>query len=291
MHKEHITPFTVRHYECDAYGHLNNAVYLQYMQEAAINASRAHGLDRSEYAKMGRVWLIRASEVEYLLAAHAGDRIEVHTWVAGYRRLSSRREYEFRRSNDGSIIARGSSDWVFLDSETLRPTVITSEIRAALGDNSDKVQTKQRIHLDDDISPPTGVFEIERGIEWRDIDEMQHLNNAAYLSYAEDCAMRLSEAYEWPFERWVESGIAFVARKNRIEYIQPAYLHDRLIIRTWLYNLRHATATRHYEFLRVTDGEPIARLQTEWVLLNLKTGRPTRFPADFSELLADNIAP
>jgi acyl-CoA thioester hydrolase len=287
---KHTTAFNVRHYECDAYGHLNNAVYVQYMQEAAINASSACGFDRESYEQMGRIWLIRATEIEYLSAVGSGDHIDVETWVAGYRRTTSRREYELWRRSDEKLIAKGASDWVFLNVATLRPAEIPGEVRAALGEEPGSNQTHDRIHIDDPLEPPPGVYSIERGIEWRDIDEMQHLNNTAYLSYAEDCAIQLSEAYGWPFRRWVEAGVAFVARNNRIEHLQPAFLHDRLIIRTWLYNVRRATATRYYEFLRANDGDVLARLQTNWVLLNLSTGRPTRFPPDFNELLADNIA-
>ncbi|MGD2058030.1 MAG: thioesterase [Anaerolineales bacterium] len=287
---KHTTPFTVRHYECDAYGHLNNAVYLQYMQESAINASTACGLDRAAYQRLGHVWIIRASEIEYLQALRAGEEINVHTWIAGFRRSISRREYELRRSVDGSVAARGSSDWVYLDAKNLRPALISPEIQEALSGGSAPEQNDGRIRLDDPHAPPSAPFKIERRVEWRDIDEMQHLNNAAYLSYAEGCAMQLSEAYGWPFQRWVAAGVAFVARRNRVEYLQPAYLHDRLIIRTWLFDVRRASATRHYEFLRAADGELLARLQTDWVLINLNTGRPTRFPPDFEERLADNIA-
>jgi acyl-CoA thioester hydrolase len=170
------------------------------------------------------------------------------------------------------------------------PAIITADIRSALGKNPAASEDIGRIRLDDPAETPSSVFESKRRIEWRDIDEMQHLNNAAYLSYAEDCAMQLSDAYDWPFQRWIDNGMAFFARSNRVEYLQQAYLHERLKIRTWLFNVRRATATRHYEFLRASDDLILARLQTNWVLINLDTGRPTRFPAEFNELLADNIA-
>jgi acyl-CoA thioester hydrolase len=290
MSNNHTRLFTVRHYECDAYGHLNNAVYLQYMQEAAINASTASGLDREEYRRMGRIWLIRASEVEYLAEARAGDQVQVDTWVSGFRRTMSRREYQMQRRSDGMKIAQGSTDWVFLDSTSMRPSNIPQNVRQAFIDNPDTSFDHERIHLQDPSHPPEGTFSIERGIEWRDIDEMHHLNNAAYLSYAEDCAMQLSDAYGWPFKRWAEDGVAFVARKNRIEYLQSAHVDDRIKIRTWLFNVRGATATRHYQFIRAADDEVLARLQTDWVFINLDTGRPSRFPPEFKTLIADNIA-
>ena len=45
----HTRNFRVRHYECDAYGHLNNANYLRYMQEAAFDASAAAGYGMLRY--------------------------------------------------------------------------------------------------------------------------------------------------------------------------------------------------------------------------------------------------
>ena len=52
-------PFRVRHYECDAYGHVNHAHYLRYMQETAFDASAAVGYDVARYEAIGRQWLVR----------------------------------------------------------------------------------------------------------------------------------------------------------------------------------------------------------------------------------------
>lgn len=69
----------VRHDECDVYGHLNNAVYLRYMQEAAFRASADAGLDAKAFEQMGRSWLIRAHEIEYLQPVRGGDTLAVKT--------------------------------------------------------------------------------------------------------------------------------------------------------------------------------------------------------------------
>lgn len=55
-------PFRIRHYECDAYGHVNHANYLRYMQEAAFDASAAVGYDFEHYRAMGRLWLVRETD-------------------------------------------------------------------------------------------------------------------------------------------------------------------------------------------------------------------------------------
>ena len=58
--------FRVRHYECDLYGHVNNANYVRYMQEAAFDASAAVGYDEARYHAMGTMWLVHSTDIEYL---------------------------------------------------------------------------------------------------------------------------------------------------------------------------------------------------------------------------------
>ena len=128
-HKRH---FRVRFYECDAYSHLNNANYVRYMQEAAFDASAAAGYGDAEYERLGLIWLIRDTEVEYLQPLVFGDTAEVTTWVQDFRRVRSRRAYEIRREGEDTLLARGSTDWVLLDRETLRPTSVTDEMKNIL---------------------------------------------------------------------------------------------------------------------------------------------------------------
>src|SRR4030067_136860 len=103
----HTEVFKVRHYECDAYGHENNAVYLRYMQEAGIGAAAAIGQDTVKLDSMNRTWLPRFTEIEYLQPLNAGETFEVKTWVCGFRRVISRRMYEFWKPAVEQVLARG----------------------------------------------------------------------------------------------------------------------------------------------------------------------------------------
>ena len=69
------TKFRVRYVECDAYGHVNNANYLRYMQEAAFNASAAVGYDVKRYDEIGQYWLVRETEIEYFKPLMYGDDV------------------------------------------------------------------------------------------------------------------------------------------------------------------------------------------------------------------------
>ena len=121
--------FRVRHYECDAYGHVNHANYLRYMQEAAFDASAAAGYDIARYEADGRQWLVRETDITYLRPLVYGDTVIVRTWVADFRRVRSRRAYALRLAGSDEPVATATTEWVLLDSATLRPD-LTSDLRA-----------------------------------------------------------------------------------------------------------------------------------------------------------------
>lgn len=50
--------------------------------------------------------------------------------MADLRRVRSLRRYKFIRAADGTVLAQGETDWVFLDAQTGRPRGIPDEIRA-----------------------------------------------------------------------------------------------------------------------------------------------------------------
>jgi acyl-CoA thioester hydrolase len=282
--------FDVPYYECDAFGHLNNAVYLRYIQESAFSASADAGYDREAYQSMGRTWFIRETELDYLRPVKAEDTIDVRTWISGVRRVIVRREYELSNVATGELVAKGHTDWVFLNQKTGRPTTIPREIIDAYLPEDVAEESLKRHPFPPTPPPPNGIFKIQRKIEWRDIDAMQHLTNAAYLSYLEECGVRLLEAYGWPMSSLLEENTALVARRLRIEYLQPALFEDELEIATWIVNVRPATIKRYYTVSRLDDGTLLAQALTDWVMMDLQTERPMRIRPSFIEILAPNIS-
>jgi acyl-CoA thioester hydrolase len=286
----HVRTFRVRHYECDAYGHVNYANYLRYMQETAFDATADAGYDLDRYKAMGCHWLVRETDIEYLRPLRYGDSVQVKTWVADFRRIRSRRAYEFRLAESGELVARAHTDWVFLDSATLRPAPIPQELMAAFFPEELPDPAPPRSRFPSAPSPPPGVFRLRRRVEWRDIDPEQHVNNAVYLAYLEDCGVQVAAAYGWPMSRVQAEGFAIVARRHRIEYRQPARLDDELELATWISDVKRATVVRHYTVTRVSDGALLARARTLWVWVDLKTGCPIRIPSAFLADFAPNIA-
>ena len=112
----------------DGNRHVNNVTYVQWMQDAAVRHSAASGCTALTQAA-GATWVVRSHRIEYLSPAFAGDRIVLMTWVADLRKVRSLRRYRFVRLADGAVLARGETDWVFVDAGGGRPRAIPGEIR------------------------------------------------------------------------------------------------------------------------------------------------------------------
>ncbi len=288
----HERPFRIRHYECDAYGHVNHANYLRYMQEAAFDASAAVGYDFERYQQMGRLWLVRETDITYLRPLRYGDTVIVRTWVEDFRRVRSRRAYELRVASSDEIVATATTDWVFLERETLRPTRVPAEMAAAFIPDADEEseQVSRREPFPQAPHPPPGTFYLRRPVEWRDVDPVGHLNNASYLAYIEECNTQVAAAHGWPMGRMIEHGFSIVARRYRIEYLEPAVMGDELEISTYISGVKRVTAVRHNTIKRVADGKLLARAHVLWAWIDLQTGRPRRILPEFMADFAPNIA-
>jgi acyl-CoA thioester hydrolase len=281
--------FRIRHYECDAFGHLNNANYVRYMQEIAFDASAAAGYDSDAYNALGRYWLIRETDIEYLKPTRYGDTLEITTWVEDFHRVRSRRAYEIRNRGNNEPVANASTDWVFLETNTNRPVKIPTEIKEAFFPEGPPDFFPSRDKFPNPPPAPAGKFTMRISVAWPDLDPVQHVNNANYLKFAEECGMQVIAAHGWPISRMIDKGFAIFIRRHQIQYLQPAVLGDELIISTWASNVRRSTATRHYLIQRISDLEKIAVIHTKSVWVDLKSGRPIRIPKDLLMDFSSNI--
>jgi acyl-CoA thioester hydrolase len=121
-HNITVTPAAI-----DDNGHVNNVVYVQWMQDAALAHSGAAGCTQATF-EAGATWVARSHRIEYLRPAFEGDEIAVLTWVTNFRKVRSVRKYRFFRVSDRLVLASGETDWVYVDASTGRPLAIPAHI-------------------------------------------------------------------------------------------------------------------------------------------------------------------
>jgi acyl-CoA thioester hydrolase len=109
-----------------------------------------------------------------------------------------------------------------------------------------------------------------------DIDELEHVNNVAYVRYIEDIARAHAESAGMGLNAMRETGLVPVMREHRIKYIRPAFLGDTLEVRTELVVMSGLRAKRQN---RVSRGKvTLVESETEWVWIDLSRGRPKPIP-------------
>jgi acyl-CoA thioester hydrolase len=114
----------------DTNGHVNNVVFVQWMQDIAIRHFNSR-VPLQILKSAGAIWVVRSHTIEYLSPAFAGERLLLATWIVDFGRVRSLRRYEFRRASDNKLIVTGATDWVLVNSASGRPSSIPDAVKNA----------------------------------------------------------------------------------------------------------------------------------------------------------------
>ena len=119
-------------------------------------------------------------------------------------------------------------------------------------------------------------------VESSAIDALGHVNNKEYLEWTMEAAWAHSGKLGLRIDDYTRLGFAFVARRHELNYLAPTFLHDRLIVGTWIVtNDGKFRSRREYQIIRENDGKTVFRGSTDWVCIRLETGKPSVMPAEF----------
>jgi len=114
--------------DIDQLNHVNNVVYLKWVQDVAIAHWTAAAPPEAQAALF---WVVVRHEIDYLRPALAGDRILARTWVGPATRRSFERNTEILRAGDRALLARARTLWCPMAVATGRPATVSEEVRSA----------------------------------------------------------------------------------------------------------------------------------------------------------------
>jgi YbgC/YbaW family acyl-CoA thioester hydrolase len=122
---------TVYPFECDAFGHLNEASFLALFERARWDAlAKGPGMD---LFKRNQVWpAVRKATIEYRAGAFPGDVLGVETVLTDRGTTSFTMQHVAKRLSDGALVAEATLVFVCID-RAGRPTPIPDEVARALG--------------------------------------------------------------------------------------------------------------------------------------------------------------
>ena len=112
--------------DIDEQNHVNNTVYLRWVQEVATAHWEAIA---SSEAQEGIGWVVLRHEIDYKTPACLGDDVLLRTWVGKATRLTFERFTEIRRRSDSQLLSTARTLWCPINAQTGRPVRVPAEVR------------------------------------------------------------------------------------------------------------------------------------------------------------------
>ena len=116
--------FDVMSEDIDELGHVNNVVYLRWVQQVAAAHWKSKALNTvtDKY-----LWVVLRHEIDYLKPALLHDKIRAQTWVSSMEGVKSIRNVKFLAN--GNDLAQAKTVWCLLDATSMRPKRIGDDIK------------------------------------------------------------------------------------------------------------------------------------------------------------------
>jgi acyl-CoA thioester hydrolase len=129
--REHSLEIVVTANEIDALGHVNNAVYVQYLEIVATAHAERLGMGLEVLRSLEAIPVIREHHLKYLRPAKRGDVLTVKTRVEGMQGVRATRRNTI--SLGETVLVESLATWVWLHPISLRPRAIPEVISKAFG--------------------------------------------------------------------------------------------------------------------------------------------------------------
>lgn len=113
--------------DIDEQNHVNNTVYLRWVQDVATAHWRVVASPKAQET-IG--WVVLRHEIDYKGAATLGDEMVLRTWVGKATRLTFERFTEIRRNRDGRLLSEARTLWCPIEAQTGRPVRVSEEVRS-----------------------------------------------------------------------------------------------------------------------------------------------------------------
>ncbi len=120
----------IRQYELDVLGHVNNAVYLNWAEQVAIEQVEALGFGREWSLAHGGAWVVREHHVTYHRPVGYGDVVLVTTLPQEVRGVRGSRRTEIHSEADGQLTTEMLTHWVWIRLSDGRPARIPPDLLA-----------------------------------------------------------------------------------------------------------------------------------------------------------------
>jgi acyl-CoA thioester hydrolase len=116
-------------FHIDFLGHVNNGVYIQWMEIGRTRLLEAAGMRTHEILQQSFAPLLVQTNITYKLPLVLGDRVRVEVWLSELRNTTGIMQFRFY-NGQGVLVAEGYQRGLFIDTKTMLPKRLSPEERA-----------------------------------------------------------------------------------------------------------------------------------------------------------------
>ncbi len=271
--------------DLDLLGHVNNVVYVDYLQEARVDMLRTHG-PAARTGELAEGVVVVRHEVSYLAPLPFGfEPVTIDSWVTEVRAATFTIAYEVFHERDGvrHVYARAKTvltPYVFADERPRRLTDVERETLAAFFEPDDPAP---RVPMPR-VAPGT-VSQYPVQVRFSDVDVYGHVNNVKYFEYLQEARIAMTARI------WRDlDPVSIVVAQTEVDYRQPILFRAETYD-AWSWVSRVGSRSASIDSL-IADGDTVfARARVTIVFFDGETQRsmtpPEAYLAGLRSLLAD----
>ncbi len=266
----HVYECPMRWADLDMLGHVNNVVYVDYLQEARVDLLRKHWGERSGGAVTEGLVVVR-HEVTYQAPLVFRFRpVKIECWVTEIWAASFSMGYEvFHDDGDGGrvVYLRATTLLAPFDFASERPRRLTAEEKETLGaylEPTDRGAGRNRFTV---ARSERGHYPVH--VRFSDVDVYGHVNNVKYYEYLQEARIRWFAALTRDLD---VPPAHFVVAQTDVDYRRPILFRKQTYdLWSQLGRVGNSSITLESE---ICDGDDVlARARVTTVFYDLETGR------------------
>lgn len=122
----------------------------------------------------------------------------------------------------------------------------------------------------------------------RDIDGLNHTNNAVYVGWCEQVAWQHSQSLGLSLQDYQDNNRALAITSAQYQYLAASYLDEKLQIGTWLADCDNKMKiNRYFQVTRACDGKTLLTAQWQLLCIEISSGKPKRMPQEYIDIYGE----
>ncbi len=233
----------VHTYDVDSNDRLKISSIFNFMQDVASAHAENLNVGWDALQREGLLWVLSWMKIEFENYPGFEDNIKIKTWPKGRHKLYALRDFILYNEND-EVFGRAASAWLLINSQTKRVT----DLNKFLTDIPYQPNEHAINELPQKIASLNSNGTIfNKHVDYTDIDINEHVNNAKYIEYIQNC-------YTENFHKRNQ------VKSLKVSFVSETKYDDRIEIHKNVNDDR-----QHYlEALNTETGKIIFQALVEW---------------------------